>query len=414
MCAAMIGGACRALTELKIDASDCGEVLSVLGKGACPELKTLGLGYCREEMETGKLLAMAIESGHLGQHLEELELSICELDPMGLTLMMTKAMEVEGPLRGLRRLTLDTCILPAQDREALGRAIGARAFPQLEKLSLPLTGLREEGAAAIMEGLEGGGCTELRHLDLESSSRMESTAVMAFARALSAGYCRHLQQLNFDYAFGYNQSLMIFLESIRSIPFPNMRFLGLDSNNMDEQQATLFGEVLKAGTFPHLETLRIGGQKVYGSVWEALEAGSCPELRELGLMGAHFDSDNATALVSALLSGSLSKLQHVNLNDTYWDDGDGGNGDTTLANVLGALATSYHDLRHFTIGSKSIREESVQVLWSVLREGKWPKLETFGMLNFSDEHLRELVELLEKGAGANYKDLYVSVAISRM
>ena len=66
-------------------------------------------------IEAGKMLATTIGSGYLGQHLEELELSYSNLGHMGLAMMMTKAMEVEGTFHALRRLNLSYCDLKDSD-----------------------------------------------------------------------------------------------------------------------------------------------------------------------------------------------------------------------------------------------------------------------------------------------------------
>ena len=75
------------------------------------------------------MLATAIGSGYLGQHLEELNLTGGKLGHMGLAMMMTKAMEVEGTFHALRRLQLRDCKLTHEDGEALGQAISAKVFP---------------------------------------------------------------------------------------------------------------------------------------------------------------------------------------------------------------------------------------------------------------------------------------------
>ena len=403
LCGAMVGRACRALMELKIDASvktpDCGEVLSLLAGGACPGLITLILECCRGQMETGKWLAMAIESGHLGQHLKVLELRYCDLGPMGLTLMMTKAMEVQGSLHGLRRLKLDSTSLTREDGEALGKAIGAKAFPHLEELSLPgIMYIGDEGFTAIMEGLEGGGCKELKYLDLENSV-MGNMATVAFARALSSGNCHQLQWLNCDCSFQDKQSLLTLLQSIRSISFPHMWLLGLEHITGGEECSILLGEVLKAGTFPCLQRLWIGGQRVYRSVWEAIEAGSCPGLLALDLSFARLDSDSATALVSALLSGSLNQLQHINLGGTKWGEGEEGNhGDADFAGVLNALASSCGGLEYLNISIiRSMHEQASQALVDALRDGKWTNLWEL-TISGSVATSSELGRVLQEGA----------------
>ena len=98
----------------------------------------------------------------------------------------------------------------------------------------------------IEGGFERGRCTELKYLHLQNNG-MGSIAVAAFGVALSLGNRHHLGWLKCDGAFHDNRSLGSFLQSIRSISFPDMWFLGLDSDNMDEQYAVVLGEVFRAG-----------------------------------------------------------------------------------------------------------------------------------------------------------------------
>ena len=186
--------------------------------------------------------------------------------------------------------------------------------------------------------------------------------------------------------------------------------MDLGSSDMDEQHAILLGEGLKAGAFPRLKKLRIGGQRVYRSVWDALEAGSCPGLREIGLANAHFGSDSVTALVSDMVS--VIEQPTACCTGTPWDDGGGGNSDANIAAVLGAMAISCHDLRRLSVSIRSTDEEASKALWSALRGGKWPKLQSFSIWSFSDDTLRELAVLLEKGVGFNLKALYIDGSIA--
>ena len=81
-------------------------------------------------------------------------------------------------------------------------------------------------------------------------------------------------------------------------------------------------------------------------MWEALGAGICPDLYELHLRHAHLDSNSAAALDSALASGSLNKLKHVNLKGTHWDDGGDDDersvADANFVAVLDVLASFCH------------------------------------------------------------------------
>ena len=69
-----------------------------------------------------------------------------------------------------------------------------------------------------------------------------------------------------------------------------------------------------------------------------------PELRKLDLAGVVLDSGSSTALASAIASGVLCKLQEFHFGGN--DDGDD---DTSLVEVLAAMASSCPDLRYLEL-----------------------------------------------------------------
>ena len=126
---ALAEGACQGLEELIIRSqcvvSNMGDVFALLAQGACPCLRELGLRTVELRGEAGKLLATAMESGYLGQHLEELYIRECDLGHNGWSLM-AQTMEVTGAFKNLRRLQIIYGKVTRQDAEALGRAISNR------------------------------------------------------------------------------------------------------------------------------------------------------------------------------------------------------------------------------------------------------------------------------------------------
>ena len=108
LCGAMAEGKRRGLEELDLcfhvrdareyrDKYTCGGILYLLAQGTWPHLRRLHLVGCDRSIKAGKMLVKAIESGHVGQHLEDLELSKGSLGSAGLT------------SNGLRRLSLKSC-----------------------------------------------------------------------------------------------------------------------------------------------------------------------------------------------------------------------------------------------------------------------------------------------------------------
>ena len=238
---------------------------------------------------------------------------------------------------------LKDCGLQDGDGQALARAISAKAFPHLEVLSLSVNYTMGEGWVSIMKALEGGGCTDLKALDL-SQNNMSSTTVTAVIRALSSGHCRQLEELYIDNAF---KDPIPFFQSIKSLRFTHMRRLDIihASHNTNEEQFILLGEALKAGAFPKLDILHFSEHSIHHSLWEALEAGSCPEMREFEFESVGFDNDSSVALASAIASGSLSKLQSFQITE-YGDDED-----ASLVEVLNAMASFCPDLRKLDLSS---------------------------------------------------------------
>ena len=213
----------------------------------------------------------------------------------------------------------------------------------------------------------------LKHISLTASD-ITVNAAMAFGRVLSSGHCHNLQSLDCARAFPDKQSLLAFLEPIKNLSFPAMRHLDIGNASMDEECSIVFGEMIGAGAFPKLEKLWMKGQPVHRNVWEALEVWSCPKLRELELRFAKLTSDSAIALVSALTSGALSKLQRISM--PLGRLGDGGDGDSSVVNVLNAVAASCPDMRHLNASCISnMREQAATGIFDALRERRWPKLE---------------------------------------
>ena len=192
----------------------------------------------------------------------------------------------------------------------------------------------DEGWVAILEGLAEGGCTELQYL-CTSIDEASGTVAEALVHALSSGHCHRLEKLYACDSFEDDDSIRLVLRSVKKLSFPSIREFTIGDIKYDEDHSILLAEALKAGAFPKLEVLQFSDQSIHHSLWEVLEAGSCPEMRNIGMCRALLDSDSSTALASALASGWLSKLQEFQFADRL---DDGGDDDTSLLEVLMALA----------------------------------------------------------------------------
>ena len=135
-------------------------------------------------------------------------------------------------------------------------------------------------------------------------------------------------------------------------------------------------------------------------------------MRELVLRFAKLNYNSAAALVSALTSGALSKLQRIVLQLTSLGDSIEGDGDDTDVNVLNAVASSCPDLRHLYVSyMRNVCEQACEqagtAIFDALRDGKWPKLEKLEIKRHKtpDEWGLRLAAILEGGAGGNLRRL---------
>ena len=172
-------------------------------------------------------------------------------------------------------------------------------------------------------------------------SNASGAVAVALVGALLSGHCSHLEELNLYSSFEDEESVRFVLQSVKNLCLPGLRRFEWGNLKVNQDYSILLGEALKAGAFPKLENLRFFEQSVHHSLWEALEAGSCPEVKDLGLEKVLLDSGSSTALASAIASGALRKLQHLYFHNSV----DGYEG-TSLAEVLTAVASSCPDLRH--------------------------------------------------------------------
>ena len=93
--------------------------------------------------------------------------------------------------------------------------------------------------------------------------------------ALSSDHCRHLEELYLTGVFK-DESIRLVLRSIKDLSFPYMRRFHLGDLDTNQDYSAALGQALKA--FPKLEKLVLFRGSIHQSVWEALDAGSCPEL----------------------------------------------------------------------------------------------------------------------------------------
>ena len=80
--------------------------LSTIESRCTPPVRKLSFRSITERMEAGRIVATAIESGHVGQHLEVLDLDYCNLGHTGLATVVTKAVELKGTFHLLRRFVI--------------------------------------------------------------------------------------------------------------------------------------------------------------------------------------------------------------------------------------------------------------------------------------------------------------------
>ena len=127
-----------------------------------------------------------------------------------------------------------------------------------------------------------------------------------------------------------------------------MRKFHLGDLDTNQDYSAGLREALKAGAFFKLEELVLFRGSIHQSLWEALEAGSCPELMHLTLIGVLLSGASSGALASATASGAVRKLQNFDHGGTGADSDDE---DSSIAEVLAATVSSCPDLRRLNISA---------------------------------------------------------------
>lgn len=403
----LLCGACSEVT-----ATGLGHMMGALAHGACPGLRHLNFSdnEFSEDVEC-QVIATALESGHC-RRLQELDLSNTVLDQVDFN-AVARAL-CSGNCPEMRRLNLSSCSLDRYDGRALGLALRSGACPKFEKLELSYNDdMGDDGLVPVMEALEAGSCPELKLLDLEST-RLEAGGGTALGLALSSGRCSHLQELILQCGSVDRVGTLRILEAIKRGVCPDLRHLDLGGNKMDEEHGKMLGEVLASGSCLKLEELELSDNESLGDVGvmhvaRALEAGGCPVLEVLELSHVGMGPDAAMALAKALGSGSLGRLQEINVgqNPAIQDEAM-----AELIRALGSSAAS-REIRSLSTMKSGMGDDGVRAVLKGLSDGAWPHLEEMSVMieSENDGWMPCLASVLAEGSGSTLRKIHLNCRV---
>ena len=299
----MRSGRCGMLRHLNIGENrlasieGLGPVISALEAGGCPSLRSLGLHYCELLPAPATTLSQAVRSVSCRQ----LQYLTLEMGLRDRTSSFTFLQGLQqGALPSLIFVDLTGCHMNQEHGGVLGGLIHGGALPQLETLIVPFNPLGDGGMVPIMDGLEAGGCRNLKTLDMRGVD-MGPHGGHALADALYSG----------------------------NIPLQELR-LG-DNHVEDEAMARVIKELRICHQLRHLVVRKTGAGISAGQVLvQALQHKDWPEVEKLDLSGNVYllsDEGVVVGLVGVLerRADLCPRLKRVYLGKSGLDkEGEGG------------------------------------------------------------------------------------------
>ena len=306
---ALRAGTCPKLEELNLGINPLGDsgvssVIESVEKGRCPKLKRLYLASTGMGPEGSNALVRSLVSGVTYPDLHELIIKSPLAVPGAFTPIAATIQA--GVYSDLTRIKLSNCDV---DGRALGDALRSGHCTKLKSLELRhCTGLQEdEGIVHIIEGLQGRTCPELTYLVFEDVGMGEAAAT-ALGNIMWSGCLAKLHLLDINGCDG-GIGLIHIMQGIKGGGCPDLRDLNLESTVMDFEDGRLLGEALGAGTCPKLEVLRLANNDLrdcgVGYLLDGLEAGGCPVIQRLYLANTGLGPTGICRLARVLSTGLL-------------------------------------------------------------------------------------------------------------
>lgn len=219
-----------------------------------------------------------------------------------------------------------------------------------------------------MSAIEAGGCPNLKRLDVEAC-HLNSIAATNLSHALASGRCRQQEWLHLKDGFDNRLGSLRVLEGIKHGLLPELRYLNLESVEMDQDHSRVLGDAIMGGVLPKLEQLLISGNPLWDRgveyIMSALQQGGCPGLKELEISNVDMGVRGGRALALALASGHLSSLQLVKFVQHRPVIGD-----NTMSQIIRGFQ-SCQQMEAFDVYSTGMGEEAGQALLETLLRGPW-------------------------------------------
>jgi len=193
-------------------------------------------------------------------------------------------------------LDLSSIQLQNKDATCIAKALLQGVLHHLEELILssgPQSGyLTAIGLAAVIRALSGGACPNLKRLVLSCKIGVAGAgAGEGLAALLAAGYGRRLQELDISRTFLGPRSFTAISQALDKGSCPNLRRLLLTGCHLVVADGQALSLALRNGACPQLEVLELANnpnlQEGIIPVMEALAGGACPRLQRVDLHGTH-------------------------------------------------------------------------------------------------------------------------------
>ena len=321
--------------------------------------------------------------------------------------------------RRVKDLNLSSLKLTKHHAARLGRGLRGGTFLGLEKLDLSWGSTTLDGIRKLTSALAQGACPKLSDLDLSFSDSEPGTGE-AIALALKSGHFRALQYLSLPNWRCDGGELVAIARAVEAGCCPRILQLNLPSrvrpwlrlNTLSTQDINALASTIRSNAIPRLEGLNLhwhyrGDVDTVDvrilPVMEALEMGGCKKLEWLWIH-SQMGAIATYALARALSSCNFQRLQELGLHASIQDRL------ACLELVRAIKDGGCPALRYLDMSSCSIGEEHCQVLGEAFRSRSCVKLEVLAISNctITDQGLISILGGLQSGGCFRLESLVLS------
>ena len=286
----------------------------------------------------------------------------------------------------------------------------------LEVLNISNSRIALKGLRDILESIVQGACPNLRHLNLSRCcwNHWKDGAGIAVAHALMSGNCRMLQELNLSSNHLAMGGFAPIADALGKGACPDLRCLNLSICSLSPDDGQLLSAILETGALARLESLDLSRNYRMGDtglipIWKSIGCGSCPSIKQLGLVAIGLTTASCMSLALALSQEGCHQLQWLDLYRTMTD----GSGSLHILEALKQGACP--DLRYLNLGvicgGGKLYPDHGRVLAAALAKGSFAMLEELvlsGNESLGDDGMLPVIKALEVGALPHMKRLELS------